>query len=465
MDNLHTTIHLCFVNHILKTGIQDRNTNTMDLVTRDLEYLWHPCSQMQDYEKFLPLHVVNAHGPYLELADGRLIIDAISSWWCKALGHGHPRLKDALIKQIHSFEHVILANTTNTTIVDLSEKLASLTKTLKKVFYASDGSSAIEIALKMSLHARQIQGQPQRNRYVALTNGYHGETLFALSVSDLGLYKQPYQNIVVDTLFIRDLPYVSGIDDPLWQDCGDYWWRIEAQLNQHADTITAIIIEPVVQGVGGMLIYSQDFLCRLRMWAHAHDIHLIADEIMTGLGRTGTALACNHAGIEPDFLCLGKGLTGGFLPLSAVLMTPTIYDLFYADYALGRSFLHSHTFSGNALAASVALECLQVLEEENIYARVQTNASYMRTLMQQLADETGKLTNVRGIGAIVAADLVVTNQQDRIGYQVYQHAVKYGALLRPLGNTICWLPPLNINNSVLTELQTITRRAIMAVLG
>ncbi len=432
------------------------------LIEKDLQFIWHPCSQMKDYETFKPLVVRSAKGAYIELADGSRMIDAISSWWCKSLGHGHPRLKAALIKQLDQFEHVILANTTNENIIKLSEKLASLTQSLTKVLYASDGSCAIEIAMKMSLHTRQITGETKRHQFMSLANSYHGETSLALSVSDLGLYRDPYQSILINTIFLQNVPYVSHSSDPLWNDCSEYWPAIEQQLTQHAETLTAIIIEPIVQGAGGMLLYSQDFLRRLRKWTQQHNIHLIADEIMTGLGRTGLPLACDHAGIEADFLCLGKGLTAGFLPLSAVLTNDKIYALFYDDYENGKSFLHSHTYSGNALAVSVALEMFAVMESENIDQRVKNNEQLLRNLMLEIADNTGKLNNIRNIGAIVAADLTPTDSCQRLGYSVYQQAVKRGALLRPLGNTIYWLPPLNIAEETLYELKDITQQAILA---
>lgn len=429
------------------------------LIDRDLQHIWHPCSQMKDYETFKPLEIIGAQGAYLHLADGRRVIDAISSWWCKSLGHSHPRLKQALLQQAEKFEHVLLANTTNETIVALSEKLARLTNTLNKVSYASDGSCAVEMALKMSLHARSIQDEHQRTRFVALENAYHGETAGAMSVSDLALYRAPYKKLLFDTMFIHSIPYVSDSADPLWQDCSDHWQRIEAQLLPYCHEITAIIIEPIVQGAGGMKIYSQDFLRRLRQFTKQHGIHLIADEIMTGFGRTGTMLACEHANIEPDFLCLSKGLTAGWLPLSAMLTSTEMYNLFYDDYSLGNSFLHSHTHTGNALAASVALEVLTIVEEECICARANQIGHIMQQNMHEIMSETKKLKNIRSIGAIVAADLICDDTK-RAGYEVYQRAIHQGALLRPLGNTIYWLPPLNSNEDTLTELKNITCAAL-----
>lgn len=433
------------------------------LIQQDLKFLWHPCSQMKDYENFEPLVVTGAEGSYIKLHNDKKIIDAISSWWCKSLGHQHPQLKKALFNQIEKFEHVILANTTNTNIVKLSEKLTKLTSTLGKVYYAGDGSSAVEIALKMSLHSRQILGETKKIKFIALENSYHGETTGALSVSDMGIYRNPYRPMLFDTYFISPIPYVTGTEDPLWSNCSDYWNIIEKNLIPYIDITTALIIDPIVQGAGGMKIYSQDFLKRLRIWTKKHNIHLIADEIMTGIGRTGKMLACEHADIEPDFLCLSKGLTSGWLPLSAVLIRDDIYQIFYDNYETGKTFFHSHTYSGNALAASVALAVLKLFEDNQYENQANIIGNIMFKFMQEIADHTHKLKNIRSIGAIVAADLICEDNNRRIGYEIYQKATELGALLRPLGNTIYWLPPLNISMETLYELKVITEKAILAV--
>lgn len=429
-----------------------------DILTRDHQFFWHPCSQMKDYEHFKPLEVVASAGAYIHLKNGQKLIDAISSWWCKTLGHQHPRLKKALQQQLDKFEHVILANTTNATIVELSEKLTKLTPHCEKVFYASDGSSAVEIALKMSVHAHKILGKSKKTKFIALENAFHGETLGAMSVSDIGIYRDPYAALLLDTHFIRDIPYVNHTDDPLWENCESVWNQIEKTLLPLAENTSAIIIEPIVQAAAGMKIYSKDFLKRLCDFAKVHDIHVIADEVMTGYGRTGKMFAYEHADVEPDFICVAKGLTAGFLPMSAVLLTNDIYHIFYDDYATGKSFLHSHTHSGNALAAAVALEVLNIFQDENLCENANQLGIAMRAAFAEIENQTQKIKNVRSIGAIVAADLVDT--QFRKGYEIYQKAVKLGALLRPLGNTIYWVPPLNMEMATLQELKKITLNAI-----
>lgn len=434
-----------------------------ELIRLDLKHLWHPGSQMKDYENFPPLIVKRAQGSYLELTDGRKIIDANSSWWCKLLGHNHPRLKAALLNQVERFEHVILANTTNQTIAQLSAELAQLAPSLNKVFYASDGACAVEIALKMSLHARRIQGEMKRTHFISLTNSYHGETVGAMSVSDLGTYRDAYQPLLFDTHFLSSIPYVKNVQDPLWLDCGATWHVIEQSLEPYRETATAIIVEPIVQGAGNMRIYSQDLLRRLRIWSQTHGVHLIADEIVTGFGRTGKMLACEHSGIEPDFLCLGKGLTGGWLPLSAVITRDDIYQIFYADYSEGKTFVHSHTFSGNALAAAIALQVLQIFKEEAMCAKALALEQLMVSKMQEIVDDTELLRNMRHIGAIVAADLVCPDDR-RCGFEVYKKAVELGALVRTIGNTVYWFPPLTVEEETIYKLAEITRNAILHTL-
>lgn len=445
--------------------MQDQNTS--DREPRALKHLWYPCSQMKDYEAFAPLEIRGAHGSYLELSDGRTLIDAISSWWCKTLGHQHPRLRRALIDQAHRFEHVILANTTNDTILRLSEKLAQLAPGLDKIFYGGDGSTAVEIAVKMSLQARALRGQRHRRRFAALENGYHGETQMAAALSDVGLYRTGLLDEMPEAMIVRQIPYVRSEEDPLWNDCAGYWPAIERQLAAHAHDLCAVVLEPILQGAGGMLIYSADLLRRLRQWTQANNVYLIADEILTGFGRTGVPLACDHAGITPDFICLSKGLTAGWLPMSAVLTSTATYALFYDDYETGKAFLHSNTYAGNPLAAAVALEAFAVYEEEGIFERVRAAAPFLRAAMEDVAHTTGKLKNVRSIGALVAADLDLppARAAERAGYRVYREAVQLGALLRPLGNTLYWLLPLNVEPDTVERLQQITTQAIERALS
>jgi adenosylmethionine---8-amino-7-oxononanoate aminotransferase len=421
----------------------------MNIINKDMQHLWYPCSNMRNYENFKPVHIHKAYGSYIELKDGRKLIDAVSSWWCKSLGHNHPRLQEALINQMSKFEHVMQPYTINDTIANLSEKLAKLTR-LDKAFYASDGSIAVEIALKMSLHAHKNLGNFKRTKFIALSNGYHGESAGAMSVSDAELYKYPYKEILFKTNFIKYIPYVFTTDAPLWEDCSKQWKKAEEFLEEHEENLSAIIIEPLVQAAGNMRIYSKDFLKRLRKWTEKHGIYLIADEIMTGIGRTGKMLACEHADIKPDFICLSKGLTSGMLPLSVTLTSQNIYDIFYNN----DPFLHSNTHYGNALAASVALEVLNIFEEEKFHNK--THQLNLSPMMHEIAKETGLLTNIRSIGAICAADLINVDP-----LKLYQNSMHLGAILRPIGNNLYWIPPLNISHKTLKELAEITKIALL----
>lgn len=411
--------------------------------------LWHPCTQMKDFEQQAPLSVTSASGSDLILNDGRRVIDTLSSWWTKSLGHQHPYIREAVIAQANQLEHVMLASTTHDPIERLSYRLSRLMPGLDKVAYASDGASAVEMAMKMSVHSRLLTGQTQRTKFMALAGAYHGETIGALSVSDLGQYREPYQSMLMQTYFIQHVPSVANRQDPLWDDAEFYWKKIEAQLKPYADTLTAILVEPILQAANHMHLYSVDLLKRLCHWCDQHDVHLIADEIMTGFGRTGLMFACQHADITPDFMCLGKTITAGWLPMSAVMVRQEIYDLFYADYKLGRSFLHSHTFAGNPLAAAAANAQLDVLEQEALIPRVLEIEVILHDKMKQLAQSTQQLHNVRGIGTVIAADL---KGEGRLGFELSKKAIDVGLLLRPLGNTVYCVLPLNIEFAVIDDI-------------
>lgn len=444
------------------------------LAARDLAVLWHPCAQMQDYQEFPPLEVVGAAGCHLELANGSRLIDGISSWWCKSLGHRHPRLTAALREQAERFEHVILANTTNESVVAFCEELLAAvnggfstglapdTVPLTKVFLSGDGSTGIEVALKLAVQFQRQIGQPQRTRFAGLEQGYHGESIATMSVSDCGLYKAPYADLCFPTTVLSGLPYRSGPTDVRWQDAAAEWPTIAAQLDVVADQLAGIIVEPVLQGAGGMRLYSPDLLRRLRTWCDAHGVVLIADEIATGMGRLGDILGCHLAGVLPDIAVLSKGLTGGYLPLSATVLTQRIYDAFLGDWASGKAFLHSNTYSGNALGVAVARAALAVYREEQILEHVAQCGPLLSL------PELPWLRNRRQCGMMAAADVV---QRDgtpfptvaRTGYHIYRAAVRHGALLRTLGDTVYLFPPLNADAGVIAELRRILAEAVTEV--
>ncbi|HEY7374673.1 MAG TPA: aminotransferase class III-fold pyridoxal phosphate-dependent enzyme [Polyangia bacterium] len=466
----------------------------LDLIARDLAVFWHPCSQMRDYLEFPPLVVTGARGTRLRLHDGREILDAISSWWCKALGHGHPRLTAALRAQQDAFEHVITANTTSAPLVRLCERLLAAANGLPpaawgadappgrrpghfgKVFLADNGSTAVEIALKMALQAQAQRGAPARTRFVALENAYHGETAATLSVGDLDLYGAPYRPLCFPVGRLAGLPYRRGPDDPAWLDAGAEWPAIEAALDAQAETLAAIIYEPVLQAAGGMLLFSPDLLRRLRAWADARGVYLIADEIAAGMGRLGAMLASHLAegagrtsrAALPDFAVVSKGLTAGVLPLSAVLTTDAIFALFDADYAERRAFLHSNTFTGNALAVAVALAVLDVFAADDVLGRVAAQAPRLLAAVQKIAADRPRLRNVRGCGMVAAVDIRdadggALDSRRRTGWHVYREAVRRGALLRPLGDTMYLFPPLTVSGTEIDEMAAILGDSLDAV--
>ncbi len=427
------------------------------LITKDLKHIWHPCSFMQDFEQYPPLVVHSAKGSYINTNQGTLI-DAISSWWCKSLGHGHPAIIAAIKTQLDKFEHVITANTTNPLVVELAEKLSEISGK-QHVFFASDGACAVEISLKLAIHAAKLKGFNHKTKFISLKNSYHGETFATMAISDSGIFKKTYDNLQTKNYHIENIPYLSNNQDPLWKNCDTMWQSILPKLEGIKNDVAAIIFEPIIQGAAGMLCYSPDLLRKLAKFAKENDIYIIADEIMTGLGRTGKWLAQNHAGIEADFTCLSKGLTSGSIPMSAVMIDDNIYSLFYQDYNPENAFLHSHTFGGNPLAVSAALATIKVMQQENINEQAVKLGDYMYARFKEVANNTGKLTNIRNIGAIVAAD--INNPENlRIGYQIAQSARKFGALLRPIGNCLYWLPPLNTDFSTIDKLAEITNQAI-----
>lgn len=434
--------------------------NINQVIEKDLKHIWHPCSQMKDFQSYPPLVVHAAKGSYLYTDKGPLI-DSLSSWWCKSLGHGHPAVISAIQKQLEMFEHIIGANTTHPLLAELGEKLAGLSGN-QHVFFASDGSSAVEIAMKLALHASQLKGKFHKTNFIALKNSYHGETLGTLSISDLGLYKKPFEGYGVTCNFLQAIPYLANTTDPLWHNTDEHWQQTLSQLEKIKNNACAVIVEPIIQGAGGMLCYSADFLKKLAGWAKDNDIYFIADEIMTGLCRTGKWFACDHASIKPDLMCLSKGLTSGTLPLSCVLINHAIFKLFYDDYEVGKSFLHSHTYSGNALALSAALATLNAMEEEKSNEQAIHLECLMRSLMEEIGSITGKISNIRSIGAMVAADLTEIKGK-RMGYELSKEAISRGALLRPLGKTVYWLPPLNVDHQTIENLAEITLNSIRAI--
>ena len=416
---------------------------------RDLSVLWHPCTQMKDHETFPIIPIKKGSGVWLEDFEGNRYLDAISSWWVNLFGHSNPAINAAIKEQLDTLEHVILAGFTHEAAVSLAEKLVEITpRGLSRCFYADNGSSAVEVALKMSFHYWRNLSQTQKTKFITLENSYHGETLGALAVGNVALYKETYGPLLMDVITVPGPDCYYREPGESWADyCVRRFAIMEATLAQHADTTCAVIVEPLVQCAGNMRMYDPVYLKLLREACNKYNVHLIADEIAVGFGRTGSLFACEQAAITPDFICLSKGLTGGYLPLSAVLTTDQIYQAFYDDYQKLTAFLHSHSYTGNALACRASLATIAIFQQQNIIEKNKKLAEAMAKAAARF-NEHPQVAEVRQTGMILAIELVKNKQtrepypwQERRGLRVYQYALSKGVLLRPLGNVIYFMPP------------------------
>ena len=418
-------------------------TRNTPWLSRTKDALWHPCTQMKHLQSSPPLPIERGEGPWLVDYEGRRYLDTISSWWVNLFGHANPRINSAITDQLSKIEHVMLAGCTHAPVIELSERLARLTG-LGHAFYGSDGASATEIALKMSFHYWRNMGKPGKTGFVSLQNGYHGETIGALSVTDVPIFKGTYAPLLRDSHQTRspDWRLAEPGESPV-----DYALRaageLEVHLANHAESTAAVILEPLVQGAAGMAMYHPTYLTRVRALCDQYQVHLIDDEIAMGFGRTGTLFACEQAGIRPDFMCLSKGITGGYLPLSAVLTTDLIYGAFYDD-AAARGFLHSHSYTGNPLACRAALTVLDIIEQDRVIELNQAKSSLFTTLLTEVATHT-RTENFRTMGMIWAFE--VRGAEPNFGQDFHQRALGKGLFIRPIGKTIYFMPPYVIDEA------------------
>ena len=429
---------------------------TPSIASRSVRHVWHPCTQMKRHADAPPLEIVRADGVWLFDAQGRPLLDAISSWWVNLFGHNQPRIKAAIAAQMDRVEHVMLAGLTHAPVVELSERLAARTG-LDHAHYGSDGASATEIALKMSAHYWRNVGRAAKHRYIGLAGGYHGETVGALAVTDVPLFRASYAPLV-------RIAHATPVPDPRAcpPDLDEAAWveqaaaTLDAYLQRHADETAALIVEPLVQCAAGFVFHPPAFLARVRELCTRHQVHLVADEIAVGMGRTGTLLACEQAGVQPDFVCLSKGLTGGYLPLSVVLTTDAVYQAFWDD-DVARGFLHSHSYTGNPLACSAALATLELLDD----ARLRANAALAQRLDALFAPlhEHPRLRHARRAGMIWAWDAV--DAPADFAPRFAAAALQRGALLRPIGTTLYFMPPYAIDEDAGAQL----RDAALGALG
>ena len=439
-----------------------------DWLTRSRAAVWHPCTQMKRHETLPLLAVARGEGAWLIDSDGNRYLDAVSSWWVNLFGHCNPRINAAISDQLGKLEHVMLAGFTHEPVVLLSERLAQRAPAgLGHCFYASDGASATEIALKMSAHYWRNHDRPEKNQFLSLANSYHGETLGALGVTDVSLFQTAYRPL----LHIQaTVPSPDSRLSEAGESAEDFARRcaeaLEAYLAEHHARLAAFIIEPLVQGAAGMAMYHPVYLRLARELCDRYGVHLIADEIAVGMGRSGTLFACEQApspetgsaGITPDFLLLSKGITGGYLPLSVVLTRDEIYQAFYAD-ELARGFLHSHSYTGNPLACRAALATLDIFDSDDVLARNRHTADRLNQLLAPLR-ALPSVRQFRQQGMIWAFE-VETPHAD-FAQRSFAAGLRHGILLRPMGNTVYFMPPYILNEEELAHLVNATLRAITA---
>jgi adenosylmethionine-8-amino-7-oxononanoate aminotransferase len=413
---------------------------------------------MKQHEALPLVPISRGEGIWLHDFDGGRYLDAISSWWVNLFGHSNPRINAAIRDQLDRLEHVMLAGFTHEPVVQLSERLIQIVPgRLGHCFYGSDGASATEVALKMSFHYWHNVGHPEKNNFISLQNGYHGETLGALSVTDVALFRETYSPLLRHSNHVRtpDWRYADQGESPKV-----YALRAAAQLEdflvRHHTKTAALILEPLIQGAAGMGMYHSDYLKHAREICDRYQVHLIADEIAVGFGRTGTLFACEQADIAPDFLCLAKGLSGGYLPLSVVMTTDSVYQAFYHDET-ARAFLHSHTHSGNALACRAALATLDIFEQDGVIAANRIKAQYLNRVSEPITSHP-KVKNFRNCGMVWAFE--VETSDPAFSGKFFQEALKQGLLLRPLENTVYFMPPYVINEQEMDMLVTGTLRVL-----
>lgn len=429
-----------------------------DLLARSLAAVWHPCTQMKRHETLPLVPIQRGRGVWLYDFEGKRYLDAVSSWWVNLFGHSNPRINAALIDQLGKLEHVMLAGFTHEPVVQLSERLAQLAPAgLGHCFYASDGASATEIALKMSAHFWRNTGQAEKTNFISLQNSYHGETAGALSVTDVAIFRDAYGALIRRNATV---PCPDWRNAAPGESAAEYALRcaaqLEAHLQQHHHHLAAFIVEPLVQGAAGMAMYHPAYLTRARELCSQYQVHFIADEIAVGMGRTGTLFACEQADISPDFLCLSKGITGGYLPLSVVMTHDHIYQAFYADET-ARGFLHSHSYTGNPLACRAALATLDIFAEDHVIAGNRSKAAEFNRIAAPLREHP-KVRNFRNTGMIWAFE--VESRHADFAQRCFTLALEWEILLRPMGNTVYFMPPYTISPAEMEHLLSRTALVI-----
>ncbi len=445
---------------------------------RDLAVLWHPCTQMREHPHTLPLlPIERGEGPWLVGRDGKRYLDAVSSWWVNLFGHAEPRIAAAIARQASELQHVILAGCSHAPAVELAERLLAIAPReagrapLGKVFYADNGSAGVEVALKMAFHWFRNRGIEGRDKFVALEGGYHGETLGALAVGDIPLYRRVYAPLLTEAIFAPSPDaYLCERGESPQARARRAAAALGELLERHAGEVCALILEPRLQCAGGMRMHDPLYLRLARELCDAHGVFLIADEIAVGFGRTGTLFASEQSGVAPDFLCLSKGLTGGSLPLAAVLTTEAVYEGFLDD-SREKAFLHSHSYTGNPLACAAALATLGIFEQDRVVARNRDTAATMARLAAPIGEHR-HVADLRQAGMVLAFELTRDGDRgtpfdpaSRVGLRAYRAALERGVLLRPLGDVLYWMPPYCVDDEALDLLARTTAEVIEIATG
>lgn len=434
------------------------------VVALDKARVWHPYTSMDEYAQGVdPIVVVRAEGPWLHDADGRAYLDANSSWWVASLGHNHPRLVAALARQARDNCHSALAGMTHPPAAELAEALCGVAPRggpdgggLEHVFFSDDGSTAVEVALKLSVQYWAQNGRPARTRFAALGEAFHGETIGATALGGVELFRRPFRGVLAECFHLPSPGDPSVSAERALE-------ALERLLAREADTIACVVVEPMVQGAAGMWMHDAAYLRAARALCTRHDVFFVADEVFTGYGRTGPMWACQHAGVAPDLLCTAKGFSGGMLPMAATLATRRIHDGFLGGRE--RAFYYGHSFCGNPLGAAVALEVLRVYDEERVLERAAPKAARIAEAFAKMASLRG-VARTRSLGMIGALDLAGdAGYLAGAGWRVYDEARRRGAYLRPLGNVIYVAPPLNIPDADLERLLAIVAESVAAVAG
>lgn len=433
-----------------------------DLRKRDIEYVWHPCTQINSFEQTQFPVIESAKGAHLYEVGGRALLDGIASWWCVNLGHGHPKLIEAIQKQAGKLQHSILGGMSHPNAIELAERLAQITPgDLKHSFFCGDGASAVESALKIAVQYWANIGQKGRSRFVGLQEGYHGDTLGAMGVGYVEAFHQDYKDVVRPAYRALSPHCVQCPSGKKPDDCDiECFDSMQQIVMAHHKEIAAVIVEPLCQGAAGVRIYPEEYLRRLRRLCDKYKLILIADEIAVGFGRTGSMFACERAGIVPDIMTVGKGLTGGYMPLSAVIATSKIYDSFRNnDDGRDNTFYHSHTFGGNPIITSLALATIKVYGEEQVLEKCKPGIQQLSAGMHQL----GQMLNgsrVRAMGMMGVVEINdISGGADRAA-QVVKKAYDLGLFLRPRARAVYLWPPLTVTEEELGQMISILKTSV-----